>query len=336
MHKILLPLTFFLAIAGYGRDSLFTSLSGDTLTIHHQQTERNCGALFTFDVSILENTITVTEVDTGEQVWCTCYFDLSVSITGLDPGNYEVEVWGHDMGQDPVLYGSIDVTIGGLGLVDQWESECLDTREDTSFIDLSVYADTLDIFWDTPLLNCALEPAWEGWLSMDTFHVSMVDTGMPADCVCPFELRTRFGSFQPGSYVLDFWEGEYGYPHFEILGLRSTPTLVSNYQSPCYDPVSIVDQDIISVPEKVLMDVTCYPNPFNPNAKITYTLTSPQSVSLKIYDLRGSLQSELDQGRQSIGPHSIHISSQRMKSGAYLYVLETTEFKVVKKLVILK
>ncbi|GEM_PF-809680 len=81
-------------------DSIYATVQGDTATIWHTQTHRNCGSLFYMDVELSGNHLTVTEVDTGLIAFCTCYFDLSVTIGPLAPGNYTVDVFGTD-----TLYG---------------------------------------------------------------------------------------------------------------------------------------------------------------------------------------------------------------------------------------
>ncbi|MCP4710286.1 MAG: hypothetical protein GY869_16815, partial [Planctomycetes bacterium] len=77
-------------------DSISSIVQGDTATIWHTDTYRNCGSLFTMDVQISDNLITITEVDTGEAMFCMCYFDLSVTIGPLEPGDYTAEIYSTD------------------------------------------------------------------------------------------------------------------------------------------------------------------------------------------------------------------------------------------------
>ena len=343
MYKRFALLAFlFLTHTGFSQDSLFTTISGDTLTIHHQQTERNCAALFTYEVEMLANLITVTEVDTGDQVWCMCHFDLEVSLIGLDPGTYQIDVWSNDLGSEPIFHGSLSVNLGGLELTRQVASDCLTTRDDTSFIELSISGDTLALFWDTPLLNCALEPAWSGWLTEDTFHVAMQDTGMPADCICPFELSASFASFGPGTYTLDFWNGEYGYPQFNISGLRDGFAIVNSYQSPCYDPTSISWDESDGLPQSSRMDVTCYPNPFNHQVSISLTTSNNEDLEVLIYDIKGNListlmpRSRVEAGEFELTWKGVNEQNMPSSSGVYLLVLRGNYATRASRLVLLK
>ncbi|MCF7824630.1 MAG: T9SS type A sorting domain-containing protein [Candidatus Marinimicrobia bacterium] len=302
----------------FGQDSIFTYINGDTLTICHYGTERNCAALFTYDVDLTDSLITVTEVDTGDMVWCHCTFDLSVSITGLEFRNYQIDVWGDDLCCDPQLYGSLEVDLSNPGTVGHDESDCLAGSEntstymttggDTSYIEITVLKDTLNLFWDTPLLNCGFMPIWDGLLRSDTFHVTMVDTGPPTDCVCPFKITASFAPFSPGIYVLDFWDGEYGYPQFTVNGLAKSGavSILGEYQSECYYPVETSPD---KSPEIARLELgQCYPNPFNPATNIRYVLPDQSRVILKVYDIRGQEIITLKRGEQAAGIHEVQWS----------------------------
>jgi len=343
MYKIILILiSLLLASIGFSQDSLYTSISGDTLTIHHDRTERNCAALFVWDVNILDNLITVTEVDTGDQVWCMCYFDLEVNLTGLSPGSYQIDVWSDDIGYDPILHGSLDLVWGDLAVTGQQESDCIMMREDTSFIELSVNGDTLDLFWNTPLLNCIFMPVWNGWLSADTFHVTMVDTGPPVDCICPFEVDVSFASFLPGTYTLDFWNGEYGYPEFNVAGLRDGLELSGDYQSPCYDILALDDDVLTQIPNQALVDIQFYPNPFNAQTTISYQVMEAVDLELQIYRIDGTLvrtliqHSQTQPGTYDITWTGVDSRGRFVSSGVYLLVFRYGAQSAVSRLLLLK
>ncbi|MBC8375082.1 MAG: T9SS type A sorting domain-containing protein [FCB group bacterium] len=346
MHKKILILTSLLLLIPASRscaqDSLYTSISGDTLTIHHDETERNCAALFTWDVNIVDNLITVTEVDTGDQAWCMCTFDLEVGLTGLDPGSYQIDVWSNDIGSDPIFHGSLNLDWGNLSTTGHAESDCLNLRDDTSFVELSVSGDTLNLFWNTPMLNCIFMPVWSGWLDADTFRVAMVDTGPPVDCICPFEVEASFASFAPGTYTLDFWNGEYGYPQFNISGLRDGLAISGEYQSPCYNITTISEEEDIQKPDQVLVDVQSYPNPFNSQTMITYRVLDVVDLSIQIYSIEGSFvqtiarHSQTQPGRYNISWSGINASGEAVGSGVYLLVIQYGTESSVNRLLLLK
>ena len=60
-----------------------------------------------------ENTIRLVEKNVGEICRCICEYDVEAEISGLDPGVYEVEVWGVEY-QDvhaPELLGHASITL---------------------------------------------------------------------------------------------------------------------------------------------------------------------------------------------------------------------------------
>ena len=80
------------------------------------------------------------------------------------------------------------------------------------------------------------------------------------------------------------------------------------------------------------------PNPFSDKATVSYSLPAPANVSVKLYDVTGSLVSALASGRCSAGRHSVSISNpqsgRRLAQGIYLLRLETGGQETTKKLIL--
>ncbi len=67
-----------------------------------------------------------------------------------------------------------------------------------------------------------------------------------------------------------------------------------------------------------------YPNPFNPEATISFTLATASDVQLSVYDTTGRLVEELVNGVREAGFHSeVFQPASDMASGMYLYRLVT-------------
>ena len=81
-----------------------------------------------------------------------------------------------------------------------------------------------------------------------------------------------------------------------------------------------------------------YPNPFNPETIISYQISAPSHVSLKIYDLLGNEVAELVNGYQLPGKFTVQLSASdyRLSSGIYFYRLKAGQFIDTKKFVLLK
>ena len=81
------------------------------------------------------------------------------------------------------------------------------------------------------------------------------------------------------------------------------------------------------------------PNPFNPSTQITYVLTNPTHVSLKVYDLIGREVATLVDQMQSAGEYTVEFDASKygsMTSGIYFYKLETEKYSEVKKMILAK
>ena len=79
-----------------------------------------------------------------------------------------------------------------------------------------------------------------------------------------------------------------------------------------------------------------YPNPFNPETKITYTLKSATSVKITVYDRLGREVVVLVDESQSEGDHSVSFNASSLPSGVYFYRIKTPEAVEVKKMVFTK
>lgn len=84
-----------------------------------------------------------------------------------------------------------------------------------------------------------------------------------------------------------------------------------------------------------------YPNPFNPVTVIHYYLPIASRVSLKVYNLLGQEIKTLVNENRGIGAHSVIWDAtdnfgEKLGSGVYVYTLEVEEFKMVKKMILIR
>ena len=115
-------LVYASSFASSQSDSLFTAISGDTVTIWNTGVKANCASRFGFSMITLDsNDIVLTEIDTvGPIARCNCSYNLSLVLIGW-VGHYEVEIsrqyllkYGYP--KDSTLYvGSTSFTAGNTG-----------------------------------------------------------------------------------------------------------------------------------------------------------------------------------------------------------------------------
>jgi hypothetical protein len=79
-----------------------------------------------------------------------------------------------------------------------------------------------------------------------------------------------------------------------------------------------------------------FPNPFNPTTQINFSLAKSSNVELSIYNILGQKVMTLVNGTMSGGVHSVQFNASRFASGVYIYRISAGEFKMSKKMVLLK
>ncbi len=79
-----------------------------------------------------------------------------------------------------------------------------------------------------------------------------------------------------------------------------------------------------------------FPNPFNPTTTISYTAKETGELSLKVYDLAGSLVSTLVDGMVEMGEHEVVFNGSNLASGVYFYTIESAGMVSTKKMVLVK
>ena len=79
-----------------------------------------------------------------------------------------------------------------------------------------------------------------------------------------------------------------------------------------------------------------FPNPFNPNTEISYSLPSASYVKLIVYNSLGQSVKVLENGFKNAGNYSVKFNADELPSGAYYYKIEAGQFSQSKKMILLK
>ena len=79
-----------------------------------------------------------------------------------------------------------------------------------------------------------------------------------------------------------------------------------------------------------------YPNPFNPSTSIQYSTGNRQFVTLKVYDILGNEIATLLNEDVESGNHNLNFDASNLKSGIYVYKLQSVNFVAYKKMIFLK
>ncbi|MCF7903216.1 MAG: T9SS type A sorting domain-containing protein, partial [Candidatus Marinimicrobia bacterium] len=94
------------------------------------------------------------------------------------------------------------------------------------------------------------------------------------------------------------------------------------------------------VPETYVLEQN-YPNPFNPSTTISFGLPEDGVVSLKVYDIQGRevvtlAQNHFTAGTYQVTWNALDAGHSPVASGVYFYVLDSENFRQVKKMVLTK
>ncbi|UCD38784.1 MAG: T9SS type A sorting domain-containing protein [Fidelibacterota bacterium] len=84
-----------------------------------------------------------------------------------------------------------------------------------------------------------------------------------------------------------------------------------------------------------------YPNPFNPDTRISYTLSEPNMVRVSIYNIAGQLVRSFDQGYQPAGTYSVLWDGTTAdgipaSSGIYLYRIQSGHDVFTQRMLLMK
>jgi photosystem II stability/assembly factor-like uncharacterized protein len=96
-----------------------------------------------------------------------------------------------------------------------------------------------------------------------------------------------------------------------------------------------VTKEVIELPRQFSLSQS-YPNPFNPNTIIDYSLPSSSNVRLIIFNSLGQNVRVLENGFKQAGNYSIDFNASDIPSGVYFYKLEAGQFSQVKKMMVIK
>jgi hypothetical protein len=79
-----------------------------------------------------------------------------------------------------------------------------------------------------------------------------------------------------------------------------------------------------------------YPNPFNPNTAIDYTLAVDTELNVSVYDMNGRLVETLVNGTMKAGYSQVIWNASHETSGVYFIKFESNELTVTEKVVLIK
>lgn len=79
-----------------------------------------------------------------------------------------------------------------------------------------------------------------------------------------------------------------------------------------------------------------YPNPFNPTTNIKFDILKNGIAKLYVYDVTGRVINTLVNGKLEAGKYEFTLNASNLPSGVYFYKLETENFNMTRRMILLK
>ncbi|MCX6174926.1 MAG: T9SS type A sorting domain-containing protein [Ignavibacteriales bacterium] len=105
----------------------------------------------------------------------------------------------------------------------------------------------------------------------------------------------------------------------------------------------VYDLNLTSVKESIAPNISpndfslsCYPNPFNSSTNITFELSSPSYVSLKVFNIIGAEINTIYNGELSVGRHTFRCEMNNFSSGVYFVKMNSQKQTKLIKIILQK
>lgn len=121
--------------------------------------------------------------------------------------------------------------------------------------------------------------------------------------------------------------------NFDTISVTGTQG-VNAFISKLSIPLTSVNQNQNLIPSDY--SLSNYPNPFNPETKISFEIPEENLISLNIYNSLGELVATLINSRLNSGKYSYDWNAASYPSGVYFYTLQSGDFRITSKMVLLK
>jgi hypothetical protein len=79
-----------------------------------------------------------------------------------------------------------------------------------------------------------------------------------------------------------------------------------------------------------------FPNPFNPSTKVSFSLPTDESVTIRLFNVLGNEVATIAERKYGAGNHEVEFNAQNLPSGVYIYTMQAGSFTASKKMVLMR
>ena len=180
----------------------------------------------------------------------------------------------------------------------------------------SLYAK--DIKLNETILSTEIGKTWDAEIYSNCFGETKIE----------FEIDENYPNCD---YKIIIDEEEY--VNQELINISINAHLAQEIEIKVYNCEQQLNTEKIEIPKELNMEI--YPNPFNGNTTLSYSINNNEKINLSVISLIGEtvfFQNNIN--RQ--GKRFFNISSEKLKSGIYFVKLESKNIIETKKIIILK
>ena len=145
------------------------------------------------------------------------------------------------------------------------------------------------------------------------------------------------GIYTYDAYVGDYPDEIWGEDHFDFekLAADNGGPVVGDWYNAGESFDDFASENIASVPAEFAL-YNAFPNPFNPETTISFSVPQTSKVTLSVFNLSGQEVARLVDGVVQAGYNSYTWNGKDMSSGVYFYQLKADGFTSVKKCILMK
>ncbi len=335
--------SFLIAQPDLTIDSIVVKTSNDTIYVWDYNAWEQCAFQLDYAVEVNDSVITITQIDTAEDAaTCYGYHDFVVPVINLNEGNYRIDIYRDCLYEDVKFIKSFQYEYRRPG----WEENIV-LSPDSIFLSGNFLQDSCNI------INNSDKSVYLDSIYNKTYVSFYSNIKRDSEYIIYYFI---INPYEPGDSIHVLLNPKDTLT-FYIVGVDVCPickrqtdgylkdTLIfvfSNDSNQTTRKQLLLDSDISLGIEDYKTNVSSFylsqnfPNPFNPNTTIKYSIPKSCFVTLKIYDLLGKEIMTLVNEEKSVGNYEINFDGKNLSSGVYFYRIQAGSFSDAKKFILLR
>ena len=280
------------------------------------------------------------EADTIGFGWTRSWNSKSITnrltrMNGLENGTFQIQwfnTWSGDLMQ-------LDTSVSVYAMLNGATPTTVDDRKDLAFkvyrIADGTTAAKINLFFEKEIIQAALDSRYKILCFISDAKNRLCPTG---------SYSIDFTLSGPGQLSANSIETSNGMGMIEYLPVEGQlGEITITAQCAGLETASLVGEVLAKInpdgneiiPSQYTLKAN-YPNPFNANTVIEYSLPRITKLKIDVYNLAGQYIETLVEGRQEPGYYRLEWSPKNLSSGIYFYRILSEDFKAVRKCLYVK